>query len=123
MTLNIRPSVASPTGTLIGAAVLITLAPRARPSVGPRAIARTVVWLRCWATSKIKSPSLRSTTKALKIAGRRPANSTSTTTPTIWIIVPFWLVGGDLVTVGMYKSPYLKRRWLQRHRLFQQFLE
>ena len=41
-TLNSRPSVAGPTGTVIGWPVRATAMPRARPSVGAIAMARTV---------------------------------------------------------------------------------
>ena len=41
-TLNSRPSASAPTGTRIGRPVLRTVIPRARPSVGAIAMARTV---------------------------------------------------------------------------------
>src|SRR5699024_8721987 len=55
MTLNTLPLVMSPTGTVIGAPVSVTLPPRTRPSVGFSAIARTRLSPRCWATSRVIS--------------------------------------------------------------------
>src|SRR4051794_5506151 len=55
MTLKTRPLVTSPTGTLMGAPVSCTWAPRTRPSVGLRAIARTIESPRCCATSSVIS--------------------------------------------------------------------
>ncbi len=49
--LNSRPSVASPTGTVIGAPVSNAFAPRWRPSVEPIATARTRSSPRCCCTS------------------------------------------------------------------------
>src|SRR5579884_2463374 len=90
VTLNMRPSVASPTGTLIGAPVSVTSAPRSNPSVELRAIARTLDSLRCCATSNVNSTSPYLTFRALNMAGKLSVlNCTSTTTPTIWVILPF----------------------------------
>ena len=50
-TSNTRPSVASPTGTVIGAPVSLTSRPRARPSVEDIATARTQLLPRCCCTS------------------------------------------------------------------------
>ncbi len=57
-TLKIRPSVSSPTGTLIGAPVSTTSSPRARPSVASIAIARTWLSPRCCCTSATSLVSL-----------------------------------------------------------------
>ncbi len=54
MTFRMRPSVASPTGTEIGAPVSITAWPRTRPSVASMAMVRTVFSPRCWATSSTR---------------------------------------------------------------------
>ena len=54
MTFMMRPSVAGPTGTVIGAPVSITAWPRIRPSVVSMAMARTVFSPRCWATSSTR---------------------------------------------------------------------
>ncbi len=51
--LKTRPRVASPTGTLIGPPVSVTVAPRTRPSVGFIEIARTMPPPMCWATSRV----------------------------------------------------------------------
>mmetsp|Transcript_25620 Transcript_25620/g.96468 ORF Transcript_25620/g.96468 Transcript_25620/m.96468 type:complete len:210 (-) Transcript_25620:275-904(-) len=50
-TFMMRPRVEAPTGTVMGAPVSITAAPRAKPSVGPMQMVRTVLSPRCWATS------------------------------------------------------------------------
>ena len=50
-TLKMRPSVASPTGTVIGPPVSLTSSPRERPSVASIAIARTRPSPRCCCTS------------------------------------------------------------------------
>ena len=55
-TLKIRPSVRSPTGTVIGPPVSITSRPRARPSVASMAIARTRPSPRCCCTSATSRP-------------------------------------------------------------------
>ena len=52
-TFIILPNVSGPTGTLIGALVLVTSSPRFNPSVASIAIVRTPFSPRCWATSKI----------------------------------------------------------------------
>ena len=54
-TLRMRPSVAAPTGTVIGAPVSTTSVPRARPSVASMATARTLLSPRCCCTSAISS--------------------------------------------------------------------
>ena len=51
MTFMMRPSVPSPTGTVIGAPVSFTFWPRTRPSVTSIATVRTVDSPRCCATS------------------------------------------------------------------------
>src|SRR5580698_2298097 len=83
MTLNIRPSVASPTGTWIGAPVARTASPRRTPSVVSMAMVRTVLLPRlCCTSSTSRLPSSRSISSASRISGRRsPLNSTSTTGP------------------------------------------
>ena len=49
--LKTLPSVASPTGTMMGSPVSTTWPPRTRPSVGLSEIARTMPSPMCWATS------------------------------------------------------------------------
>ena len=67
-TLNTCPLVTSPTGTSIGAPVLVTSAPRTRPSVGCMEIARTMSSPMCCSTSRVSvrvsSPSVTSTCSA-----------------------------------------------------------
>ncbi len=53
MTLNIRPKVFSPTGTLIGRASIGNFSTTFKPSVELSDIARTLVSLKCWATSRL----------------------------------------------------------------------
>ena len=89
-TSNTRPSVASPTGTVIGAPVSRTAVPRASPSVVVMATARTQLLPRCCWTSQVSGswPSRRIST-ALRIVGSSPAgNSMSTTGPVIWMTRP-----------------------------------
>ena len=88
MTLRMRPSVASPTGTVIGAPVSVTRSPRTRPSVESIAIARTVLSPRCCATSSTSRAPLFVVSSALRIAGRSPSNCTSTTAPITCVILP-----------------------------------
>src|SRR4029077_12139632 len=84
-----RPNVDSPTGTVMPLPVSTTSWPRTRPSVESIAMARTVFSPRCWATSntrRIFSPvrgSVLVVSRAFRIAGRLPSNSTSTTAPMI----------------------------------------
>ncbi len=52
-TLNTCPFVTSPTGTSIGPPVLMTSAPRMRPSVGCSAIVRTTLSPMCCSTSSV----------------------------------------------------------------------
>ena len=65
MTLMSRPSVFSPTGTVIGCPVSMTTTPRASPSVESMATARTLSSPRCCCTSQtssVTSPSRSSGT-------------------------------------------------------------
>src|SRR5579859_4000814 len=94
MTFMMRPSVAGPTGTVIGRPVSNTGWPRVRPSVVSMAMARTVFSPRCWATSNTRRKgwpvrwSVLVVSSALWIAGRWPSNSTSTTAPMICTSLP-----------------------------------
>ena len=67
-TSNTCPLVTSPTGTSIGAPVLVTSAPRTRPSVGCMEIARTMSSPMCCSTSsvsvRVSSSSTTSTCSA-----------------------------------------------------------
>ncbi len=94
MTFMIRPSVAGPTGTVIGPPVSATSWPRTRPSVVSMAMVRTVFSPRCWATSSTRRKgapvfwSVLVVSSAFRIAGRWPSNSTSTTAPMTWAMRP-----------------------------------
>ena len=128
--LKIRPSVASPTGTVIGAPVSITSTPRARPSVVSIATARTRSSPRCCWTSHTStlspapglmpaaSSSVAAAGRAIVIAwlisGRRSGKTASITTP--WIssmrptfrlaAVPFSVLGSVTVLAGIgFDSP------------------
>src|SRR3954451_24684019 len=84
--LNTWPRVTSPTGTLIGPPVSVTVAPRTRPSVGCSEMARTMPSPMCWATSSDKRcdspPSSNSHSSLLYISGiESTGNSMSTTGP------------------------------------------
>ena len=87
-TLNMRPSAASPTGTLMAAPVSVTSASRARPAVSCIAIQRTRFSPRCCATSSVSVCSLPDRpgcemVSAFLMEGREPSNRTSTTGPII----------------------------------------
>src|SRR5688572_14572607 len=91
--LNTRPSVASPTGTVIGPPVSVTWAPRTSPSVGCREMARTMPSPMCWATSServLVSPrTVSSVSSRLYISGiESDGNSMSTTGPMTRAIRP-----------------------------------
>ena len=88
ITFMIRPKVSGPTGTVIGAPRFVTDCPRTRPSVASIAIVRTVFCPRCCATSRTRRDPLLSVSRAFKIAGNSPTNSTSTTAPITWLILP-----------------------------------
>ena len=88
MTFQRRPSVASPTGTVIGAPVSTTSVPRARPSVESIATARTRSSPRCCWTSATIVPWGSSISTALRMPGRRSGKTASITTPLISTILP-----------------------------------
>ena len=87
-TLMMRPSVPSPTGTVIGSPVSVTSWPRTRPSLVSMAIVRTVDSPRCCATSSTRRLPWFSVSSALRIAGSWPSNCTSTTAPMTWVMCP-----------------------------------
>src|ERR1700744_2718779 len=91
MTLMMRPSVPSPTGTRIGEPVSVTSWPRTRPSVVSIAMVRTVDSPRCWATASTRRLPPFLVSSELRIAGRWPSNCTSTTAPMTWVTRPIWL--------------------------------
>ena len=92
MTLMMRPSVPSPTGTAIGWPVSDTSWPRTRPSVESMATVRTEFSPRCCATSSTSRLPRFLVSSALRIAGRCPSNCTSTTAPITWRTRPITLV-------------------------------
>ena len=108
-TLNIRPSVFSPTGTLIGAPVAIASIPLTRPSVEPMAIHLTVSSPRCCATSTTSSPpSFKGILMASLISGSLPpVNLMSRTALIICVIFP------EQVSLPVFISaifpPFLRR--------------
>ena len=88
-TLNIRPSVAVPTGTLIFEPVAVTVLSQERPSHSANIIQRTVLFPICCASSITRLLPSTSTVRASLILGRFPdSNSTSTIDPEIWTILP-----------------------------------
>src|SRR4051812_44554706 len=105
--LKMRPSVTSPTGTVIGPPVSTTSIPRARPSVESMATARTRSSPRCCCTSQTmtssSAPALtpscsisllasgRAMVIALLISGSSSGNTASITTPVISSMRPTFL--------------------------------
>src|SRR3954452_6850189 len=98
--LKMRPSVTSPTGTVIGPPVSTTSVPRARPSVVSMATARTRSSPRCCWTSQTRIPSSpRSIVIAELIWGSSSGKTASMTTPWISSIRPLLSV---FVSVAMW---------------------
>ena len=104
-TLSTRPSVAGPTGIVIGLPVSVASTPRRRPSVESIATVRTTFSPRCCSTSSTRLPSpppsaglvVRS---AAKTGGSSPSgNSTSTTGPRIWTILPLFAVSFSIAVL------------------------
>ena len=88
-TLKIRPSVFSPTGTLMGAPVATASMPLFSPSVVPIAIHLTVSSHRCCDTYTVSElPSSKGILTASLISGSLPVNFRSSTAPTICVIFP-----------------------------------
>ncbi len=89
-TSKMRPSVFSPMGTVTGAPVRSTLAPRAMPSVGPRASVRTSPFSSTNSVSRTSAdaPPPRSRFRASWTPGTSPRNSTSITGPCTLMTVP-----------------------------------
>ena len=90
-TLNRRPRVFSPTGTLIPAPVAVTSIPFCRPSLEASMIQRAMLLPTCWATSMTQRFPPLSTSRASLINGSSSLllNSTSTTGPMTCTILPF----------------------------------
>src|SRR5256714_5861190 len=105
ITLNMRPSVSTPTGTEIGAPVATTLSPRRKPSVASMAMQRTTLSPIAPSTSSTTvRPSLIFTRRASNSSGWSPGgNSTSTTAPMTWLTLPSRV----LLFVAAIDSPFL----------------
>src|SRR5215467_5375081 len=90
ITLNIRPRVSTPTGTWIGWPVARAESPRRMPSVESIARQRTVLSpVSCCTSRTIRRPSWVFTISASMRVGSLPGgNSTSTTAPMTWLILP-----------------------------------
>src|SRR3990170_1497327 len=88
MTLMMRPSVPSPTGTAIAWPVSITSWPRTSPSEESMATVRTVDSPRCWATSSTRRLPWFLVSSAFRIAGKSSPNWTSTTAPMTCVMRP-----------------------------------
>ena len=106
-----RPSVASPTGTVIGPPVSMTSVPRDRPSVVSIATARTRSSPRCCCTSQTRilfgaADALASSSRfglrriAVLISGSSSGNTASMTTPWISSMRPtfcfVWVLGSGI---------------------------
>ena len=115
-TLNILPSVFSPTGTEIGAPVAIASMPRTRPSVGPMAIHLTVSSPRCCATSTTSFPPFFSgTSTASFISGRLPSeNLISRTALITCMILPTFL--SAIYSFSFFFNSYDTLAFLAIHR-------
>src|SRR6266508_80699 len=88
-TLNMRPSVSTPTGTEIEAPVACTWSPRRMPSVASIAVQRTTLSPMSDDTSRTILRPSTVTSRASNSSGWSPgSNSTSTTAPMTWLIRP-----------------------------------
>ncbi len=90
ITLNMRPSVSTPTGTEIGPPVALTGSPRRKPSVASMAMVRTTLSPIAPSTSSTTTRSLPVvTSSASNSSGCSPGgNWTSTTAPMTWLTCP-----------------------------------
>src|SRR5579859_3344474 len=90
MTLNMRPSVSTPTGTEIGAPVATASSPRRKPSVASMAMQRTTLSPIAPSTSSTTvRPSPTLTSSASNSSGWSPGwKATSTTAPITWLTCP-----------------------------------
>src|SRR5690606_12833934 len=71
----------------IGLPVFVTFMPRFRPSLAPMAIVRTTPSPSCCWTSSVR-PTSSMTSASWMFGIASPENSTSTTAPMIWTVVP-----------------------------------
>src|ERR1700726_588590 len=100
ITFMMRPSVPTPTGTMIGTPVSLTSWPRTRPSAVSIAMVRTVDSPRCCATSSTRRLPPFLVSSAFRMAGRWPSNCTSTTAPMTCVMRPVWLAGVAIKTLS-----------------------
>src|SRR5712671_3752673 len=114
ITFMMRPSVPTPTGTMIGLPVSPTSWPRTRPSAVSMAMVRTVDSPRCCATSSTRRLPPFCVSSAFRMAGRWPADCTSTTAPMTWVMRPVWLAGVAMKTLSL-KSENLNDGQLDRN--------
>src|SRR3954469_23087563 len=140
--LKIRPSVISPTGTVIGPPVSMTSAPRAKPSVLSMATARTRSSPRCCWTSQTRiswpsaswatdcsdawwSPAARAIVIAELISGSSSGKTASITTPwissirpTLRLPSPCWVCCASVwfSVLASMNSPFALRRRRERRR-------
>ena len=93
-TLKRRPSVCSPTGTLIPEPVAVTSISLQSPSLEASIMQRTVLFPRCWETSITQRfPSLSTSRASLMHGSSTPSsNSTSTTGPKTCTIFPLFII-------------------------------
>ena len=109
ITFIMRPSVSTPTGTVIELSVSRTAWPRTKPSVESIAMVRTVFSPKCCATSNTKRFSPFMVSSALRIFGRSPSKATSTTAPVTCVTRPVapLRVEDDIAFLAMTVCPYL----------------
>src|SRR4051812_11113713 len=88
MTFRMRPSVAGPTGMVIGPPVSTTSLPRTMPSVLSMAMQRTVRSPSSCATSSTRVASPLRAFSAFWMKGSSPSNWTSTTAPSTCVTCP-----------------------------------
>src|SRR6267142_3766762 len=115
ITLNMRPSVSTPTGTEIGPPVARAGSPRRKPSVASIAMVRTTLSPMAPSTSSTTvRPSPVLTSSASNSSGCSPGgNSTSTTAPMTWLTRPslvFFFSGVDACFVLAICLPPSARR-------------
>src|SRR5689334_5110207 len=95
-----RPSVAGPTGTVIGPPVSTTSWPRTMPSVLSMAMHRTVRSPSSCATSSTSMRSAILVCSAFWMNGSSPSNCTSMTAPITWVTRPTMLLAMSLLPLS-----------------------
>src|SRR6478609_4638126 len=124
MTFMMRPSVSGPTGTEIGAPVLVTTWPRTRPSVESMAIVRTWLSPRCCATSRTRRLPWLLVSSAFRIAGSSPSKATSTTAPITWMTLPTepTAFAAGVAALAIFLPSFLTSERFRARNDFNQFL-